>query len=437
MRSIRSVPFLLLLCLLIVHAAPAAAAKDAPRPRAAGTITVCNPSGVLDSGQYVDDALVGATKGNPIVHPKNAGQFPKTPTETVTIKSDGFDEINDLFYHRGWTDGLPIVPPTPERVAHMLLGADFSPDDVVAYLAPMGGKASIEKIAVNAVMAGCLPAHLPVLIAAVEAASASEFDLRGVTTTTNPDAPLLIVSGPFVKDLGINSGTNSFGRGWRANTTISRAFHLILQNVGGSWPGVTDMSTMGQPGDIIMLFAENAEANPWEPIHQAFGLPASANAVTVVSAESFSGILGIGQTRPGFLNLIASWMKGHDRPYRSDLVIVIAQDTAKMLALEGWTKASIESYLRDKAKVPYKEFKEQFVDTNMANLNRGVPAWALKVTDPEQLIDKPFVDRFLIVVAGGTGEKSMIIPGWANGRAVCREVRLPANWKDLTAESRE
>ncbi|MEN6441899.1 MAG: hypothetical protein ABFD97_25335 [Syntrophobacter sp.] len=436
MRSNRSVLFSLLLGLLVLLMVPASS-DAASGSKTARTITVYNPSGVRESGQFVDEVLLQSMKTQNISRPRDAARFPKARTETVPAKSDGYDEINELFYRRGWTDGLPIVPPTPERVAHMLEGADFSPEDTVATLDPMGGKATIEKIAVNAVMAGCLPAHLPLLIAAVEAASRPEFDLRGVTTTTNPDAPLMIVSGPFVKDLGINSGTNAFGRGWRANTTISRAFHLILQNVGGSWPGVTDMSTMGQPGDIVMLFAENAEANPWEPIHQALGLPAAANAVTVVSAESFSGILGIGQTRPGFLNLIASWMKGHDRPYRSDLVIVIAQDTARMLAQEGWTKASIEAYLRNKAKVPFKEFKEQFIDTNMASINRGVPAWAFKVTDPEQLVDKPFVDRFLIVVAGGTGEKSMLIPGWAGGRAVCQEVRLPANWKELTAESRE
>ena len=429
---LRSFLFGLVISLMIPAAAEAASTSKPVK-----SITVYNPSGVRESGQFVDEALLQAMKTQGISRPKNAGQFPKDRTETVSVKSDGFDEINELFYRRGWTDGLPVVPPTPERVVNMLRGADFSPEDTVAVLDPMGGKATIEKIAVNAVMAGCLPAHLPLLIAAVEAASRPEFDLRGMMTTTNPDAALLIVSGPFVKDLGVNSGTNSFGRGWRANTTISRAFHLILQNVGGSWPGVTDMSTMGQPGDIIMLFAENAEANPWEPIHQAFGVPAAANAVTVVSAESFSGILGIGQTRQGYLNLIASWMKGHDRPYRSDLVIVIAQDTAQMLAQEGWNKASIEAYLRSKAKVPFKEFKEQFVDTNMASINRGVPAWAFKVTDPEQLVDKPFVDRFLIVVAGGTGEKSMLIPGWAGGKAVCREVRLPANWKELTAESRE
>ena len=435
MGSSRSVLLDLLLPMLVFSIVFMANAATGPEPPK--IITVFNPSGVRESGQYVDEALLQAMQAQNITRPRSAGQFPKTRTESVPVKSDGFDEINELFYRRGWTDGLPIIPPTPERVEHMLRGADFSPEDTIAVLDPMGGKATIEKIAVNAVMAGCLPAHLPLLMAAVEAASRPEFDLRGVSTTTNPDAPLMIVSGPFVKDLGINSGTNSFGRGWRANTTISRAFHLILQNVGGSWPGVTDMSTMGQPGDIIMLFAENAGANPWEPIHQAFGLPASANAVTLIAAESFSGILGIGQTRQGFLNLIASWMKGHDRPYRPDLVIVIAQDTAQMLAKEGWSKASIETYLRSKAKVPFKEFKEQFVDTNMASINRGVPAWTFKVTDPEQLVDKPFVDRFLIVVAGGTGEKSMIIPGWAGGRAVCNEVRLPANWKELTAESLE
>ena len=420
--------FTLILVLVGFGAAPLADAR---------TVTVLNPAGIRADGVFVDHLLKASMTQNGLKRPRLAADFPRQRAEEVEIRDDEFSTINTLFYHRGWTDGLPIVPPTPERVARMLKGADLSSEFVITSLDPIGGKATIEKIAVNAVMAGCLPAHLPLLIAAVEAASRPEFDLRGVMTTTNPDAPLLIVSGPFVKDLGINSGTNSFGRGYRANTTISRAFHLILQNIGGSWPGVTDMSTMGQPGEIVMLFAENAEANPWEPIHQAMGLPAAANAVTLISAESFSGILGIGQTRQGYLNLIASWMKGHDRPYRPDLVIVIAQDTAQMLAQEGWTKKSIEAYLRDEAKVPFKEFKEQFVDTNMASINRGVPAWAFKVEDPEQLIDKPFVDRFLIVVAGGTGEKSMIIPGWTNGKAICTEVRLPANWKELTAESRE
>ena len=145
----------------------------------------------------------------------------------------------------------------------MLRGADLSPEFVVASLEPMGGQATIQKIAVNAVMSGCRPEYMPVLIAAVEALKNPEFDLRGISTTTNPDTPMLVVSGPIVDQLRINSGTNALGRGWRANATIGRALHLIVQNIGGSWPGITDMSCFGQPGEFSMCLGENGMANPW------------------------------------------------------------------------------------------------------------------------------------------------------------------------------
>jgi hypothetical protein len=189
------------------------------------------------------------------------------------------------------------------------------------------------------------------------------------------------------------------------------------------------MSTLGQPGEYSMLLAENGEANPWEPMHTAFGLPAAASAVTVMSAEGYSGILGIGQSREGYLKLVASMLRGHDRPYRSAMLLVVAQDTAQMLAREGWTRQSMEQYVREQAQVPFREVKEQFIDTGMAR--RGVPAWVFKIDDPERQIPKPFIDRFLILVAGGTGEKSMLIPGWAAGCPVSREIRLPANWHEL------
>lgn len=402
--------------------------------QAARTVTLFNPSGVRESGVFVDQLLTEEMAKQGLTKPRLAGQFPRERTETVTVRSDELAEVGDLFYHRGWTDGLPIIPPTPERVREMLAGSDISPDYCVAILDPMGGQATIEKIAVNAVMAGCTPAHMPILLAAVEAVSRPEADLRGVATTTNPDTPLIIVSGPIVDQLGLNCDTNVFGRGSRDNAAISRAFHLILQNVGGSWPGVTDMSTLGQPGEFVMFLAENARANPWEPIHAAFGLPHAANAVTVMSAEGSLGILGIGQSREGYLNLVAQALKGQDRPFRPDMLLVIAQDTAQMLAKEGWTKASIERHIRDKAKVPFQDIKEQFIDTNMAR--KGVPAWVFKVDDPQRPIPKPFIDRLMILVAGGTGEKSMIIPGWTAGRAVCQEIRLPANWKRLIARDK-
>ena len=137
----------------------------------------------------------------------------------------------------------------------MLKGTDLAPETVIGTIDPMGGQATVEKIAVDAVMAGCRPEYMPVLLTAVEAVSDPEFDLRGVATTTNPDVPMLIVSGPIAKQLDINAGSNALGRGWQANAAISRALHLIINNIGGSWPGVTDMSTLGQPGDFAMMLA--------------------------------------------------------------------------------------------------------------------------------------------------------------------------------------
>ncbi len=401
---------------------------------AAGSVMVYNPSGVRESGKYVDEMLHESMLANKITHPAKANQFPKTPVEKVAVKKDELAEINERFYARGWTDGLPIVPPTKERVADMMRGADISGDFVIATLDPLGGQATVEKIAVNAVMAGCEPKHMPVLLTAVELAAKSEFDLRGWGTTTNPDAALMILSGPIVKDLDINAGTNTFGRGWKSNAALSRALHLIFQNIGGSWPGVTDMSTMGQPGEFVMLFAENAAANPWTPFHTELGLPAHANVVTLAAVEGYTGILGIGQSREGFLKLVASWMKGHDRPYRNTVIMVIAQDTASMLAKEGWTRKSITDYIKEHAKVPFAEFKEQFLDTNMAK--KGVPTWVFREQDPAKPVPKPFLDQLLIITAGGTGEKSMILPCWAAGSPVSGEIRLPSNWKELTAQPR-
>lgn len=396
---------------------------------AASSVTVYNPSGVRFGGRFVDELLKESMEAQGVKHPARANDFPRGRTEKIRVRKDELAEINEIFYERGWTDGLPIVPPTKERVEAMLGGTDYSADFVVAELAPLNGEATVEKIAVNAVMAGCEPKHLPVLIAAMEVVGEEAFDLRGWSSTTNPDSLLLVLSGPIVKELGVNAGTNSFGRGWKPNATLSRAMNLALQNIGGSWPGVTDMSTLGQPGEFVMFFAENAEANPWAPFHTQFGHPAGASVVTLAAVEGYSGILGIGQSREGFLKLVANWMRGHDRPYRPAVFLAIARDTAAMLAREGWNRESMTDFIREQAKVPMSEFKEQFIDTNMAK--KGVPAWVFQEKNPDRLIPKPFFDRLIIVVAGGTGEKSLILPCWTAGTPVSNQIRLPAHWAEL------
>ena len=332
-------------------------------PAQAASLTVCNPAGQSEDGVYVDTILASSSG--------TAVDFPRADTETIEAAGDGLEAFNALFLARGWGDGLPLVPTTPERVKAMLAGYDLPDDFPIATLPPLDGVATVGKIAVNAVMAGCEPRHMPLLVAAVEAVSQPEFDLRGVATTTNPDSVLVIVSGPIVKRLGINAGTNTFGRGNRANACIGRALHLIISNVGGSRPGITDMSTLGQPGDFAMFLAENADASPWPSFHTEYGFLPERNVVTVAAVEGYSGIMGIGYSRPEYLDLIAAWLRGHDRPYRRSIILLVAQDTAQMLAREGWTREAMRQYIRERARIPFGEWNRQYHGAKEAR--KGVP----------------------------------------------------------------
>lgn len=391
-------------------------------------ILVYNPAGQRGDGTYVDHQLKEIMHQNGIKRPVKAGMFSGAKLEKITIKSDASSDVNDYFYERGWTDGLPIVPPTQQKVDEMLSAADLSPDTVIAILEPMGGVATIEKIAVNAVMAGCRPEYLPLLMTAVELVAKPEFDLRGLATTTNPDVPMIIVSGPIVEQLDINAGVNSLGRGWRANASISRALHLIIQNIGGSWPGVTDMTSIGHPGDFVMMLAENRKASPWPPLQTELGHSGNASVVTIMAAEGIHSILGIGQSDEGFLKLVAAHLAGLERPYRETMLLVIAQDTAKMLADKGWTREKMSSYIKERAKIPFKLYEERYL---RGAIRKGIPEWVFRVKDPELMIPSPVIGKLLILVSGGTGEKSMLIPGWYDSEVMSSEVRLPSFWDDL------
>lgn len=185
----------------------------------------------------------------------------------VPILSEDMEEINDLLYERNWTDGLPVIPPTESRVKRMLEGVNKEPDEVIAFLPPLQGEATVAKIAVNAVMAGCKPEYMPILIAAIQAMSEPILNLGALQTTTNPCAPLMMINGPIRNDVGLNSCAGVLGPGVRANATLGRAVRLILLNIGGARPGGLDKATQGQPGKYTFCIAENEEENPWEPLH--------------------------------------------------------------------------------------------------------------------------------------------------------------------------
>jgi hypothetical protein len=390
------------------------------------TVEVYNPAGIREDGVYVDELLKKTMTKTKKTRPPLAAQFPKVRVEKVSLSRDVLSEINDLFYNRGWTDGLPIVPPTKELVKEMLKGTDLPADKVVGIVDLMKGQATVEKIAANAVMAGCRPEYMPVLIAGVQAITETAFGLMGLSSTTNPDTPMFIINGPIAKQLDINSGSNALGRGWKANATIGRALHLIVNNIGGSWPGLSDMSCLGTPGDFTMMLAENEERNPWQPLHMELGFPREANVVTAVGAEGTRNLYGSGLNPKAYLKMVADHLIGSDRPYKPVVVLIIAQDTAATLAREGWTKAKIRDFIRDNTRIPFSRYKERFIDTH-----REPPASALQQRDPTQMIPVPLIDNFIILVAGGPGEKSMLIPGWGASKAITKEIRLPGNWEAL------
>lgn len=193
-------------------------------------------------------------------------------------------------FERGWSDGLPVVPPTPERVWRMLQGTSRKPDEVLGLMPPDLVPCTVEKVAINAVLAGCKPDYLPVVLAAVEAALVDEFGLHGVLCTTMFATPLVLVNGPVTRQIGMNSGINALGQGNRANATIGRALQLVVRNVGGGRPGEIDRATLGTPGKYSFCFAE-AEDSDWLPLAEERGIPRGRSAVTLFAAEGVQGIV--------------------------------------------------------------------------------------------------------------------------------------------------
>src|SRR6202795_2048690 len=203
------------------------------------------------------------------------------------------DEM-EIWFERGVTDGLPVVPPTRERVDRMLGGTSRAREALVAEVPPNYGRATLEKLAVNAVMAGCRPEYFPVVLAALEAALDDNVRLYGIRTATNTSSPLIIVNGPIVKTLKLNARGNVFGQGNRANATIGRALQLILRNIGGDMPGETDMATHGHAGKLTFCIAENEDESPWDPLHVERGFMRSESTVTVIGGSSPQNVFTYG-----------------------------------------------------------------------------------------------------------------------------------------------
>lgn len=341
--------------------------------------------------------------------------------EILDLKA-GSGHISGIYYDKGWTDGLPIIPPSLERIQSMLTGTTHAPNEMVGKLAPQGGIATIEKIAINAVMAGCRPGYLPVLLAAVEAMSEPACNMKAWATTTGSNSPLLVINGNIRKELDINCGPNALGIGRMANASIGRAISLIVRNIGGAKPGTTDMTTIGAGWEFSNCAGENEESLPcsWSPFNTEAGYPGE-NTVTVKPVSSqidvfhhvtieFQQILDtIAAGVVGINNF--GMIKGHE------MTIFFSPEAAALAGKDRWSKESIRKYIFEKAKQPLKSWKllgDNILLSEMLpeSVKESEEYMMPMLTNPEDII---------VFVVGGPGKHSAWWSG-GQGKAVTRSI---------------
>ena len=309
------------------------------------------------------------------------------------------DEM-EAMWDRGWTDGLPVVPPTETRVLAMLHGTSREPDEVVATVPPNLAPATVEKVAINAVMAGCRPEYLPVVLSAVEAVCTDEFNMHGVLATTWFAGPVIVVNGPVSRAIGMNSGMNAFGQGNRANATIGRALQLLIRNVGGGRPGEIDRATFGTPGKYSFCFAEDEAGSPWESLAATRGVPAGASAVTVFAG---GGIRGVSDEQSRTPEALA---RSFALSLRGAACLVVSPDHGAVFRQAGWSRTRLRDELGDLLALPL----EQLI---FGGENRGERTIRRSEGPSRSGLNE---SGLLLAYAGGpAGLFSAVIEGWLGG----------------------
>lgn len=361
--------------------------------------------------------------GSLSVDPSNAdglrAEAENSPIRARKIVIGSQDDEFEFMFDQGFSDGLPVIPPTPERVLRMLEGTRRDAQEIVGVMAPNLGEVTIEKIAINAVMAGCKPQYMPVVIAAVEAISTDDYNVHGVMATTMGASPVIVVNGPIRHQIGMNMGMGALGQGNRANATIGRAVRLVIRNVGGAKPGETERSVLGNPMKFTMCFAEWEERNPWQPLHVERGFDASDSVVSVFtmtsgpslivdqdsrSADALAGT--IGQTLEGIYN-----PKAH---FATNCLLVVVPEHVDTLMHDNYSKADLRRRIQETSSRPTRELVGN--DVSGAGIK---PVAAAGMS--EEVLDRMMPkfrteDDIHIVVAGGeAGKFSAAFHGWVTG----------------------
>jgi hypothetical protein len=336
---------------------------------------------------------------------------------TQPLRSATYDladalDANELYQQNGWTDGLPIVPPTEERVRDCLDAAGLVPEDIVGIESVRQRPITAEKVAINAVMAGCLPAYMPVVVAVLRAMCEADFNLHGSTASTGGSAPFIVVNGPVRTAIGMNATHGVFGNGNRANTTIGRAVRLVLINVLGCIPGQLDRATLGHPGKFTFCIAEDEEDSPWTPLAQERGVPAGVSGVTVMAGEAPRQVMNEWTHDPEeILETFAAEIRHNMLTYSiwpGNYALVIPKQLRELVVAAGWQKRAIREYIYRSARV----FRRDWAQVGKGKL-------VARGGGPDQeftALRSP--DDLLVVAAGGpAGGFAAVIPPWFGPRS--------------------
>jgi hypothetical protein len=351
---------------------------------------------------------------------------PKLPESPQRIVFRGnLQEVNRFYYKRGWTDGLPVIPPTEAAVAEMLSGTDLPPDHLVTKLEPRLGKATVEKIAVNAVMAGALPTHMPVLIAGTKALVSNRAAVM-MAASTGSFSPFWIINGPIRQDIRVGCSYGAMNPGDIANAAIGRAMGLITKNIRGVRKQIEDMGVLGNPGKYSWVMGENEENSPWEPLHVNKGFKAEDSAVTLTFPQTYMQIMPYGTDDTGILKSIL-----YNAPplHMGVFGVLLTPTNARALASRGWTKQAAIDYIIENTRVPRERHQNFFVESRSEReqLNSQDLAPIFQVTPGEKT-------PVQIYVVGGFGSWMGLTSG---GTMSTEKIELPANWKALAEKYRD
>jgi len=329
--------------------------------------------------------------------------------------------VNEFYHAKGWTDGLPIVPPTEERVSECLDAAGFAPGDIIGIEQVRQRPIIAEKAAINAVLAGCSPAYMPVVFAVLGAMCDAQYNLHGTSASTGGAAPFIVVNGPVRTLIGMNATHNVLGNGNRANATIGRAIRLVLINVLGVIPGEMDRSTLGHPGKFTFCIAEDEEDSPWTPLAQEREIPEGQSAVTVMAAGAPRQIMNEWTADPEqILETFAAEMRHNMLTYSvwaGNYVLVIPKQLRDLLVAAGWQKRDIREYIFRSARVIRSDWAK-IGKANIVDRSGGPMQEFTALKEPSDL---------LIVAAGGpAGGFGAVIPPWlgSKARAVTKPIDL-------------